>query len=133
MRAIGRGAGLVLLLAALAWAGTMVARNLQTVDIAPDRAVEGGDPEAGRRAIVAYGCGGCHAIPGIRTARGVVGPPLRAMGARAYVAGNLPNTPDNLVAWIMDPQDIEPGTAMLDLSVTEEDARAIAAYLYTLR
>jgi cytochrome c1 len=31
------------------------------------------------------------------------------------------------------PQAIEPGTAMPNLDVREQDARDIAAYLYTLR
>lgn len=95
--------------------------------------VEGGDPEQGPRAVVKYGCGGCHQIAGIPTARGKVGPPLSSMGERAFIAGSLPNTPENLVLWIMEPQEVEPGTAMPDLRVTESDARSIAAYLYRLR
>jgi len=42
----------------------------------------------------------------------------------------LPNTEQNLVNWIRDPQQIEPGTAMPTLGVTEDDARAISAFLY---
>lgn len=93
----------------------------------------GGDATAGQAAIRGYGCGSCHQIPGIRGARGVVGPPLEEYARRKYIAGNLPNEPENLVAWIMDPQAIEPGTAMPNLLVTETDARNIAAYLATLR
>ena len=52
---------------------------------------------------------------------------------RAYIAGQLPNQPENLIRWLVDPQAIEPGTAMPDLDVTPELARDIAAYLYTLR
>jgi cytochrome c2 len=44
----------------------------------------------------------------------------------------LPNEPDNLIAWIVNPQRFEPGTAMPTLGITEEDATHIAAYLYTL-
>lgn len=99
----------------------------------PDFAVAGGQPDQGRRAVVKYGCGACHTIAGVRSARGKVGPELTTMAERAYVAGNLPNTPENLVLWIMDPQGIEPGTAMPDLRVTEDDARSIVAYLYSLR
>ncbi len=80
-------------------------------------------------AIDTYGCGSCHTIPGIRGADGLVGPPLTQFHERPYIAGQIPNTPENLVHWIMNPQEIEPGTAMPDLDVTEEDARAIAAYL----
>jgi cytochrome c1 len=93
----------------------------------------GGDPHAGEQALLRYGCGGCHTIPGVRRARGLVGPPLTAYGKRIYVAGTLYNSPDNLVRWIMDPQAIDPATAMPKVGVSEADARDIAAYLYTLR
>jgi cytochrome c1 len=89
-------------------------------------------PERGRAAIQAYGCGSCHMIPGVRGAVGLVGPPLLAWSRRTVIAGELPNTPENLVDWIMRPQSIEPGTAMPDLGVSDADARAIAAYLATL-
>ena len=96
--------------------------------------VPGGTPEQGERAIKQkYGCGACHVIPGVAGATGMVGPPLTNWAKRVYIAGSLPNTPDNLVLWIRQPQAIEPGTAMPDLGVSEEDARDIAAYLYTLR
>ena len=94
--------------------------------------VAGGDPERGHRAIVAYGCGGCHAIPGVAGARARVGPPLTDFADRAYVAGKLANQPVHLVRWIRDPQGVSPGSAMPNLGVTERDARDIAAYLYTL-
>lgn len=93
----------------------------------------GGDPHAGRQAIQRYGCGSCHTVPGVARAQGMVGPPLTAFGRRIFVAGRLPNTPDNLIHWIVDPQDVSPATAMPMTGVTEEDARDIAAYLYTLR
>lgn len=97
-----------------------------------DKAVPGGDAHRGRQLIPQYGCGACHAIPGIDGARGQVGPPLNGIADRAYLAGVLSNTPDNMVTWIMHPQQIAPGSAMLELGVSEADARDIAAYLYTL-
>lgn len=96
------------------------------------RTVPGGDPALGRVAIERYGCGSCHVVPGVRTARGMTGPPLTNFARRAYVGGALPNEPENLVRWIMSPQAVEPGTVMPDLGVGEADARDIAAYLYTL-
>jgi cytochrome c len=92
-----------------------------------------GDPDRGRSAIAQYGCGSCHLVPGIRDAVGMVGPPLIHWSRRAYIAGRLANTPDNLVHWIVAPQAIEPGTAMPMLGVSVDEARNIAAYLYTLR
>jgi cytochrome c2 len=94
--------------------------------------VEGGDPYRGAQAIQRQGCHSCHRIPGIRGANSYVGPPLNGWSARQYIAGSLENTPSNLIEWIMNPQAIEPGTAMPDMNIKEEEARNIAAYLYTL-
>lgn len=93
----------------------------------------GGDLQRGRALIENYGCGSCHSIPGIRDAAGLVGPPLLLFGRRTYIAGELPNTPENLVKWLQDPKSVEPGTAMPDLGLSAQQARDIAAYLYTLR
>ncbi|MGW4967215.1 c-type cytochrome [Nonomuraea sp. NPDC004186] len=81
--------------------------------------------------INGYGCASCHTVPGVRDAQGLVGPPL-ASSAPTYIAGVLVNTPSNLQRWIRYPQAVEPGTAMPDLGVTEQDARDIAAYLLSL-
>ena len=87
----------------------------------------------GRELIEQYGCGSCHTIPHVDAARGTVGPPLSGIATRTYIAGVLPNTPDNMVAWIRAPPKIDPRTAMPAVGATEEEARAIAAYLYTLK
>lgn len=94
----------------------------------------GAQPDRGARVMRhAYGCGACHVIPGVTGATGMVGPPLNGWSRRAYIAGNVANTPDNLVRWLQHPQAIEPGTAMPDLGVSEADARDMAAYLFSLR
>lgn len=95
-----------------------------------EKPVPDGDMAAGREAIIAYGCGACHFIPGVPNAIAYVGPPLNEFEQRHYIAGNLPNNVDNLISWIRNPQAVEPGTAMPDLHVTETDARNIVAYLY---
>lgn len=92
-----------------------------------------GDPQVGARLVVRYGCGECHQIPGVREARGRVGPPLDHMGERTVIAGLLPNTPGNMIRWLMAPQSVVPGNAMPDMEVSEDDARNMAAYLDTLR
>lgn len=97
------------------------------------RQLTGGDPSRGKAAIRAYGCGTCHTVPGVRGATGLVGPPLDNIGERVYLAGQLPNTPENMKRWIREPQSIENRTAMPNLGVSERDARDMAAYLYTLR
>ncbi len=93
----------------------------------------GGTPARGKAVIRRYGCAACHSIPGIAGANGQVGPPLDGIASRTHLAGQRPNTPDNLIRWIRDPQSIQPGTAMPELGVTEQDGKDIAAYLYTLR
>lgn len=93
----------------------------------------GGSPERGRQVIEQFNCGACHTIPGVRNARGLVAPPLYWFSRRTYVAGEVPNTPDNLIQWVRSPQSIEPKTAMPTLGLSDQQARDVAAYLYTLR
>ncbi len=93
----------------------------------------GGDAERGKAAIEHFACGSCHTIPGVQGAEGRVAPPLNFFSRRTFVGGEVPNTPDNLVRWIKDPKSIEPGTAMPTLGVSDQQARDIAAYLYTLK
>jgi cytochrome c1 len=59
-------------------------------------------------------------------------PSLNEFRFQRYIAGRLPNTPDNVVRFILDPQGISPGSAMPDLRVVEAEARNMVAYLYTL-
>jgi cytochrome c len=95
-------------------------------------AATGGDPASGVSAIERYGCGSCHTIPRIRVAHGLAGPPLAAMGKGVYVAGELSNTPGNLMNWVRHPRNVNDRTLMPELGVTEQAARDIAAFLYSL-
>jgi cytochrome c1 len=92
-----------------------------------------GNADRGQSLLQQYGCGACHRIPGVRTATGVIGPPLDRLGRRVYVAGTLVNSPSELARWIRDPQALKPGTGMPNAHVTETDARDMVAYLYRLR
>ena len=94
------------------------------------RQLTGGDARRGAAHIESYGCGACHSIPGVQTAKSTVGPPLSGFSGRTYVAGSLPNSAEHLVLWIRHPQQVDPRTAMPELGVSEADARDIAAYLY---
>jgi len=94
---------------------------------------DGGDALLGRTEIRKYGCNTCHEISGVPGARGLIGPRLDGIRQRYYIAGELPNTPENLMLWIEHPRQVEPHTAMPEMGVTEQDSRNIAAYLYTLR
>ncbi|MGH7719091.1 MAG: c-type cytochrome [Gemmatimonadaceae bacterium] len=95
-------------------------------------AVPGGDPERGQELITGYACGGCHIIPGIAGAGSTTGPPLTDWAERSYIAGALYNTPDNLITWLLNPQAVEPTTAMPNMAIRPDEARDMAAYLFTI-
>jgi len=94
--------------------------------------IAGGDVARGRVAIRQYGCQTCHVIPGVTGADALTGPPLNGIGGRVYLGGVVTNTPDNMAAFLRDPKAFEPLTAMPALGLSEQDARDITAYLYTL-
>src|SRR5437762_1436645 len=92
-----------------------------------------GRADAGKKALQRYGCGSCHRIPGISGAESLVGPSLERIASRVYIAGQLINKPDAMIAWLRDPRHLRSPTAMPNLSVGEQEGRDIAAYLYTLK
>lgn len=96
--------------------------------------VAGGDAGRGRAIVMRgdYGCTACHAVPGIGFPRGVAGPPLDGMADRAFIAGQLPNKPDVLVSFLLNPPRFVPKTGMPDVRLSLDQARDIAAFLYTL-
>jgi len=87
------------------------------------------DARRGHRSLTQYACQACHLIPGVTGPATYVGPPLKDLAGRKFIAGSLPNTTDNLARWIRDPASIHPNTAMPRMNVTESDARDMAAYL----
>ena len=118
-----RCAGLAAVLALAALAGC-----------APDTPPAGvrGDPLRGKIAVTQYACQSCHMIPGVPGSKVYVGRPLGDLAKRKVLVGTLENDQANLVRWIVDPQAIDPHTAMPDMGVTERDARDISAYLLSL-
>jgi cytochrome c2 len=129
---------LVLALVALGFAASIGSLALQhhedkRRDEATASMLTGGDPRAGRQAIVRYGCGACHTIPGVPRADGQAAPSLDKIAVRAFLAGRLPNQPEQMIAWVRHPQAVNPGGGMPEMGVGERDGRDIAAYLYTLR
>jgi cytochrome c len=119
------------ILLAVMVAGDLVVRGFQREIPPPVWELSQEETNQGHDAIVRHGCGGCHIIPGIRHATGRVGPQLGGLRNQMYVAGVLPNIPENLIRWIRDPQAVNPKTAMPNLEVSAEDAREMATYLYT--
>ncbi len=96
-------------------------------------AVEAVGPAAeGQQVYARSACVGCHTVRGLSA--GVVGPDLTHFGSRRTVgAGLLPATPENVAAWVRDPAALKPGVKMPALGLSEAEARAVAAYLLSLK
>jgi cytochrome c len=124
---------LVLLSAVLLWISSGCDRPSRSEVERAATLTSGGNARLGRTEIRKYGCNTCHEISGVPGARGLIGPRLDGIRQRYYIAGELPNTADNLMLWIEHPRQVEPHTAMPEMGVTEQDGRDITAYLYTLR
>jgi mono/diheme cytochrome c family protein len=89
------------------------------------------DPGHGRAVMERVGCGSCHRIPGIWP-EGAVGPPLAGFADQSLIAGRLPNRPDMLVPFVRDAPALVSGSTMPAMPLTPDEARDVAAYLYTL-
>lgn len=90
------------------------------------------DPAAGLAVIKEAGCAACHQIPGVAWPAGRSGSNLAGFGAQPLIVGRLPNQPDVLIRWLIDAPSLDPGTAMPPMPLTQDQARDVAAYLYTL-
>lgn len=87
---------------------------------------------AGEVAFFRHGCSACHAIAGT-AAVGQVGPDLSDLADRRMLAAaTLPNTRDNLLAWLRDPQAIKPGAKMPPTEATDEELESIVEFLESL-
>jgi cytochrome c oxidase subunit 2 len=92
----------------------------------------GGLAAEGKAVFARSACVGCHTIEGVSA--GILGPNLTHFGSRSVLAAGMwPNTPDNVAAWVKDPQRLKPGVKMPDLGLTDEQAQAVAAYLTSLK
>ncbi|HEX3068492.1 MAG TPA: c-type cytochrome [Thermoanaerobaculia bacterium] len=91
------------------------------------------DPAKGKQLITQYGCTACHSIPGIEGPRGEVGPSLDHVATRPVIAQTLPNNTQNLTQYLLNPQMVNTQNIMPNLGIKPDEARDIAAYLYTLK
>ena len=77
-------------------------------------------------------CVGCHTIRGVST--GALGPDLTTFGSRrTLAAGMFPSTVETVAAWLRNPTALKPGSKMPALGLTDDQARAVAAYLVSLK
>lgn len=117
-------------LAAVAGAMLLVG-GCQEVAVQP-QPIAGADAARGRQTIERVGCGACHVIPGVAWPKGRVGPALDGFARQALIGGRFPNRPEVLARWVRDAPAMAPQTGMPAMPMTEQEARDVAAYLYTL-
>jgi cytochrome c oxidase subunit 2 len=87
----------------------------------------------GRRIFQRTACINCHAVSGT-VASGVYGPDLTHLMSRDTIgSGILPNTVENLRAWIRDPGALKPGVRMPPMQLTDRELDAVTSYLATLQ
>jgi cytochrome c oxidase subunit 2 len=91
------------------------------------------DEQRGRDVVERGPCAMCHTVRGTM-AGARLGPDLTHVATRSTIAaGTLPNTPENLAAWLKDPQHHKPGTRMPATGLSTEELAAVVAYLRTLK
>jgi cytochrome c oxidase subunit 2 len=76
----------------------------------------------GQRTFKKQGCHGCHTIGKTGTP---IGPDLSHVGAKYR--------PEYLARWLRDPSYLRPSAHMPALELTEDDIRALAAFLAAQR
>jgi cytochrome c oxidase subunit II len=77
-------------------------------------------------------CTDCHAIAGT-DAQGTTGPDLTHFAARETFAGAIfRRTDENLANWLRDPEAVKIGALMPDYGLSEDQIRALVAYLQSL-
>ena len=108
---------------------TAIAAYLLTLDksIAPDTVLRKGlDKEenikAGQKAVNELGCLGCHTIKGEGE---LFAPDLSRIAEKA--------TPEWIYAWVMNPKQYWPQTAMPVLRMTADEAKLLVAFLASLK
>jgi cytochrome c2 len=101
----------------------------QSPSIDPDFALSAGNlpasVEHGRQLFYSkYACQSCH-IANTKTDKGYIGPTLTQVGSRL--------TSSWIYAWLRNPQALRPGTTEPNQSMSDEEARALTAFLMSLK
>lgn len=71
-----------------------------------------------------YACQSCH-IADTKTDKGYIGPTLTQVGSRLTSAW--------IYAWLRNPQSLRPGTSEPNQNLSDDEARALTAFLMTLK
>jgi mono/diheme cytochrome c family protein len=98
----------------------------------------GADPQRGRQLFQDKECGKCHVMTGVEGLQGPQPPPAgeRVTAPEIMLAPDLRHARERLdagsvVAWVMDPLKVKPGTLMEKKEMTVEEARHLAAFVLT--
>jgi cytochrome c oxidase subunit 2 len=88
---------------------------------------------AARATFFSLACINCHAVSGT-IARGTAGPDLSHLMSRGTIgSGMIPNTVENLRAWVQDPQKVKRGNLMPNMQLNARELDAVATYLASLK
>lgn len=99
----------------------------------PDTPLADSSIARGREVFLQGACALCHTIRGT-PALATVGPDLTHVASRGRLAaGTLPNTRGHLAGWILNPQNLKPGTKMPPTLLNAGDLHALLDYLETLQ
>jgi cytochrome c oxidase subunit 2 len=107
--------------------------NSPSTRIEPQGAPQEINAHDGQVVFEQQACINCHTVAGT-VANGRYGPDLTHLMSRETLAsGALPNTAENLKAWIDDPNTFKPGSLMPAMHLTERQDAQITAYLLSLK
>lgn len=100
---------------------------------APGALAEPSSAQRGREVFLQGPCALCHTIRGT-PALATIGPDLTHLAGRTMIAaGTLQNTRGNLAGWILNPQNLKPGTKMPPTLLEAQDLHALLDYLESLK
>lgn len=127
------------------YCGTQHANMLIRVIVEPDAQFQlwvaaqklnaAADPELAkaRARFLSLNCINCHTVSGTG-AKGTFGPDLSHLMSRTTLgSGMIPNTRENLRAWIKDPQAIKHGNLMPNLQLNFRELDEVVDYLSSLK
>jgi cytochrome c oxidase subunit II len=87
---------------------------------------------AGLQSFTSNQCASCHTLRGT-AAQGRIGPDLtHLMSRKTLGALTIPNTPSNLRAWVVDPQQFKPGNKMPALGLQGPGLDQLISFLRSL-
>ena len=90
-------------------------------DSVPNGGNSPGQVELGKRLFYGkYSCQGCHIVD-TKTDKGYIGPTLTSVGSRLTAAW--------MIQWMKSPQSLRPGTVEPNRGMSDDDAKALTAFL----